>query len=104
MVGSLFWSFAILLMIVTGLVQYAYYDRLRLVQYDELRPWLGLLCQYAHCDLPEPRDPKRIELSSKNIFTAKVRRSRILLASSTADTTDIKSFSLRLSASAVKRF
>ena len=67
--GSILWSFAILFMIVTGLLQYAYYDRLRLVQYDELRPWLGMLCKYARCDLPEPRDPTRIELSSKNIYT-----------------------------------
>lgn len=67
--GSIFWSLAILLMIVTGMLQYAYYDRLRLVQYDELRPWLGLLCKYARCDLPDPRDPRRIELSSKNIYT-----------------------------------
>ena len=67
--GSIFWTLAILLMIVTGLLQYAYYDRLRLVQYDELRPWLVKLCNYAQCDLPDPRDPKRIELSSKNIYT-----------------------------------
>ena len=69
LLGSLFWTFAILLMIVVGLLQYAYYDRLRLVQYPELRPWLGLMCQYAKCDLPDPRDPQRIELSSKNVFT-----------------------------------
>jgi len=69
MFGSVLWSLAILAMIATGMLQYAYYDRLRLVQYDELRPWLGLLCKYARCDLPEPRDPRRIELSSKNIYT-----------------------------------
>jgi predicted Zn finger-like uncharacterized protein len=68
-IGTLFWSSAILAMILTGLLQYAYYDRLHLVKFNELRPWLGLLCEYAQCDLPEPRDPKRIELSSKNIFT-----------------------------------
>lgn len=68
-IGSLLWTLAILTMIVTGLLQYAYYDRLRLVQYDELRPWLGVLCKYARCDLPEPRDAQRIELSSKNVYT-----------------------------------
>ncbi len=67
--STIAWSLAILLMIATGMLQYAYYDRLKLVQYSELRPWLGLLCKYAKCDLPDPRDPKRIELSSKNIFT-----------------------------------
>ena len=68
-VSSIFWAFAILLMIIVGLLQYAYYDRHRLVQFDDARPWLSLLCEYAQCELPEPRDPSRIELSSKNIFT-----------------------------------
>lgn len=68
-IGTLFWSMAIVLMIVTGLLQYAYYDRSRLVQYDNLRPWLTLFCKYARCELPEPRDPARIELSSKNVYT-----------------------------------
>jgi len=68
-IGTVFWSFCILTMILTGILQYAYYDRLQLVKFNELRPWLGLLCQYTQCDLPDPRDPKRIELSSKNIFT-----------------------------------
>lgn len=67
--GSLFWSLAILTMICTGILQYAYYERVRLTQYNELRPWLGLLCQYAQCELPEPRDPSRIELNNKNIFS-----------------------------------
>ncbi len=67
--GSLFWSLAILLMIVMGMVQYAYYDRAFLVQFSELRPWLEKLCVYAKCELPDPRDPARIELSSKNIFS-----------------------------------
>lgn len=69
LLGTLFWSLGILLMIAAGVLQYAYYDRLRLVQHEELRPWLGLLCKYAQCDLPDPRDPSRIELSSKNVFT-----------------------------------
>ncbi len=67
--STIAWGLAIILLIATGMLQYAYYDRLKLVQYSELRPWLGLLCKYAKCDLPDPRDPNRIELSSKNIFT-----------------------------------
>ncbi len=67
--GNLLWSFAILLAIAAGLLQYAYYDRLRLLKHEELRPWLGLMCKYTHCNLPDPRDPQRIELSSKNIYT-----------------------------------
>ncbi|MDH5484515.1 MAG: DUF3426 domain-containing protein, partial [Gammaproteobacteria bacterium] len=46
-----------------------YYDRLKLLQHAELRPALDILCQYTGCQLPEPRDPSRIKLSSKNIYT-----------------------------------
>lgn len=63
------WSLGIVLAILIGLLQYAYYDRLKLIQYNQLRPWLVLMCEYVKCDLPEPRDTRRIELSSKNIFT-----------------------------------
>lgn len=63
------WSLGIIFAILIGLLQYAYYDRLQLVQHNELRPWLVLMCNYAKCDLPEPRDTNQIELSSKNIFT-----------------------------------
>ena len=68
-IGTLFLSLGILLMICTGLVQYAYYDRLKLLQYAELRPWLEQLCEYTGCQLPDPRDPSRIRLSSKNIYS-----------------------------------
>lgn len=67
--GTIFWSLAILLMIATGVLQYAYYERYNLVKHKELRPWLGLLCNYTKCDLPDPKNTQLIELSSKNIFT-----------------------------------
>ena len=62
-------SLGILLAIVAGIIQYSYYHRYQLVQFDDLRPWINQLCQITGCELPEPRDPGRIELSSKNIFT-----------------------------------
>lgn len=68
-IGSLFWSLMILLMLAIGVLQYAYYDRAYLVQFSELRPWLEKICVYAKCDLPDPRDPSRIELSGKNIYS-----------------------------------
>ncbi len=68
-ISTLFWSSGILALIIAGLLQYAYYDRLHLVKLKELRPLLGQLCQHVQCNLPDPRDPERIELSSKNIFT-----------------------------------
>lgn len=67
--STFFWLLAILTMIAAGLLQYAYYERALLVQHNELRPWLEKLCLYARCELPEPRDPTRIELTHKNVYT-----------------------------------
>lgn len=62
-------SLGIIVAIIAGVIQYSYYHRYQLIQHNELRPWLIQLCHITGCDLPEPRDPKRIELSSKNIFS-----------------------------------
>lgn len=67
--GTLFLTLLILLSIVAGLLQYAYYNRYQLVKIPELRPWLERACKEAGCDLPPPRDTSQIILSSKNIFT-----------------------------------
>lgn len=67
--GGMFWFLAICLMIAIGLAQYAWYDRMHLLQYSQARPWYELACRYLQCQLPEPRDPALIELSRKNIYT-----------------------------------
>lgn len=67
--GSIFWSLAILTALAGGILQYAYHERIKLVQIDELRPWLEKMCHYAQCELPEARDPGRIKLNNKNIFS-----------------------------------
>lgn len=67
--GTTLLSIGIIFSIIAGIIQYSYYHRYQLVQQNELRPWLIKLCEISGCDLPDPRDPKRIELSSKNIFS-----------------------------------
>jgi len=68
-VGNIFLTLAILASIVTGLAQYAYYNRTTLIKITELRPWFEKACALANCSLPEAKDTKLFLLSSKNIFT-----------------------------------
>lgn len=89
-VGTVCWSAGILIMILAGLLQYAHYDRLRLVQIDELRPWLNLVCEYAHCDLPDPRDPGKIKLSSKNIFTHPNTENALMISATIVNEAEFK--------------
>jgi predicted Zn finger-like uncharacterized protein len=81
-IGNTFWTLAILFMLITGILQYAHYDRVRLVQFSELRPWLGLMCEYTNCDLPDPRDPSRIELNNKNIFSHPNSKNALMVSAS----------------------
>ena len=81
-IGTLFWTLSILFMLITGILQYAYYDRYRLVQFNELRPWLSLICEYSGCDLPAPRDPARIELNNKNIFSHPNSKDALMISAS----------------------
>ena len=69
LLGTLLMTLAIVSMIAAGILQFAFYNRYSLVQHNELRPWLGLMCQYAKCDLPAPKNTALIGLSSKNIYT-----------------------------------
>ena len=66
---DIFWIFAALIFIVLGLAQYAWYERLQLLQHTQTRPWFELACQYLHCELPEPQDLSFIELTRKNIYS-----------------------------------
>ena len=66
---SFFWFLAALLLIGIGLAQYAWYERLQLLQHPQTRPWVELACQYLHCQLPEPKDVSRMELIRKNIYS-----------------------------------
>ncbi len=68
-IGTLLLSIAIMLSIIAGLLQYAYYNRDSLVKIPELRPWIEKACLMVSCNLPAPRDTSLIILSSKNIFT-----------------------------------
>ncbi|MDH5472874.1 MAG: zinc-ribbon and DUF3426 domain-containing protein [Gammaproteobacteria bacterium] len=88
--SSIFWSLAIITMIAAGIAQYAYYDRTKLVQHNELRPWLEMLCLYAKCELPEPRDPSRIELTHKNVFTHPNQAGALMISATIVNQAEFK--------------
>ncbi|RDH81723.1 MAG: hypothetical protein DIZ80_16015 [endosymbiont of Galathealinum brachiosum] len=68
-IGTLILTLAILTGISAIFLQYAFYNRDKLVKIAELRPWLNILCQQTGCTLPPPKDRKLIILTSKNIFS-----------------------------------
>jgi predicted Zn finger-like uncharacterized protein len=66
---TLIWSVALVALLVSAAAQYAWYNRVEILKHPDARHWYELACQQLGCQLPDPRDPSRIELSRKNIFT-----------------------------------
>lgn len=89
-VSSIFWTLAIISLVAAGVLQYAFYDRIQLVKHNELRPWLEKLCAYAHCELPEPRDPSRIELTHKNVFTHPNQSTALMISATIVNQAEFK--------------
>ena len=88
--GSVFWTLALVTLIATGILQYAFYNRIQLVKHNELRPWLEQLCHYAQCELPDPRDPSRIELTHKNVFTHPNQSAALMISASMVNQAEFK--------------
>ncbi len=67
--SSILWSLGILVLIIIGLAQLAWFQRNELVKYPQLQSAMEMVCQYAKCKLPAPKDTSRIKLTSKNVYT-----------------------------------
>ncbi len=59
---------SILLLVTLGL-QYAWFSRESLIQQRWVQPYMARLCQHIDCALLQLRDPRKIELSSRNVYT-----------------------------------
>ena len=67
--STLGWTLAILLLCASLVVEYAWFNRNQLAQNAQLRPWLTRACELARCKLPALREPDKIELLSRNVYT-----------------------------------
>jgi predicted Zn finger-like uncharacterized protein len=63
------WSFAILLMIGALIGEYIWFNRYTLVHDQRLRPITNRLCEHVNCEKLQLRDPSKIEMLSRNVYT-----------------------------------
>jgi len=66
---AVFWSFLIILLSLSVLTQLVYFNRDQIASKPGLRPYMLSFCQLAQCGISELRDLKRLELSSKNVYS-----------------------------------
>lgn len=67
--GGIAWGFGILLLSLSMAGQYIWFNRDDLAQHTQLKPWLTQLCVLAKCELANKREPDKIEMLSRNVFT-----------------------------------
>jgi len=87
-IGTLILTLLILAGIAGLFLQYAYYNRDKLVKITELRPWLDIMCKQANCTLPPPKDRKLIILTSKNIFSHPNTENALMVSASIVNQAD----------------
>lgn len=63
------WSLLVVVLILTGSLQMIYFNRDNLANRPGLRPYMLSFCDIAGCKISELRDLKRLELSSKNVYS-----------------------------------
>lgn len=67
--SGLAWSVLILLLALTLAGEYTWFHRDQLQQHAELKPWLEKACGYLHCQLEPLREPDKIEMLSRNVYS-----------------------------------
>jgi predicted Zn finger-like uncharacterized protein len=63
------WSLAILALIATLFAEYVWFNQPELLQHQRYKPLTEKLCALTDCDHLQKRDPTRIEMISRNVYT-----------------------------------
>lgn len=69
LVSSLLWGVGTLMLTATLLIEYAWFNRDQLNQVPQLRAWSEKICQQVECKDISMRDPAKIELISRNVYS-----------------------------------
>jgi len=67
--ATLLWTTGILILTATLGVQYAWFNRDQLNQVPQIQTWLEKICQQFECKDISMRDPSKIELISRNVYS-----------------------------------
>lgn len=73
------WAVVNVILILTLMGQYTYYNRNELAQYPELQPWLAQLCGMMSCDTPLRREVSRIALTKRIVESHPSRANALLI-------------------------
>ena len=69
MLATVSWSLAILVLIAALAAEYIWFNEPELLQNPRLEPLTAKLCKLTDCDHLQMRDPSKIEMISRNVYT-----------------------------------
>jgi len=79
LLASLFWGISTLLLIATLALEYAWFNRDQLNQVPQLQALAEKLCQRFECRDISIRDPKKIELVSRNVYSHPNQKNALMI-------------------------
>jgi len=68
-ISTLLWSAGILLLTTTLMIEYVWFNRDQFTHVPELQALIEKLCQHIECKAITMRDPSKIELVSRNVYS-----------------------------------
>lgn len=74
------WSLLIILLALALVVQYGWFQRNQLQQHAELKPWLEKACALVDCQLEPLREPDKIEMLSRNVYSHPTRKNALMVS------------------------
>ena len=78
--SGLAWSFLIIALSLALVAQIAWFQRNSLQKNARLKPWIEQFCQLAGCRLQAARDPDKIEMLSRNVYTHPNEKNALMIA------------------------
>lgn len=69
MFSTLLWSAGILFFTATLFIEYVWFNRDQFNHVPELQAWIEKLCQHIQCKSISMRDPSKIELITRNVYS-----------------------------------
>jgi len=87
-VSTLLWSAGILLLTTTLLIQYVWFNRDQFSHVPELQALIKKLCQHVECKAIAMRDPSKIELVSRNVYSHPNEKNALMVNVTMKNTAD----------------
>ena len=80
LLAGILWGLGIIVLLSGLVIQYAWYDRQTLLSLPQVKPLLAQVCERVDCSHLALRDPSKIEMTRRNIYTHPTVEKALMIA------------------------